>query len=196
MKLLIASLLVLSPAIAAAQPAPAITATAARPEKDDTLNISPLGLVFGDLALTYEHLFPGGHGLVAEAGFGFSNGDDTSESHGAAGVGYRWHWRGRQNSGFLGVMVHQAFGSGEVSTDEMTYGATLKMTSVTGNIGKRWTLGDAWNITLRLGAGWGHYSVEIDDPSADAQDAEDILNAALAFLPVAVDGELSVGYAF
>jgi len=138
------------------------------------------------------------HGLVAEAGFGFSGDDSSSEAHGSGGIGYRWHWRGRQNSGFLGVMVHQAVGHGEVTTDEMTYGASVKMTSVTGNIGKRWTLGDSWNVTLRLGAGWGHYAVNIDgnEDDADAQEAEDALNDVLALLPVAIDGELSVGYAF
>ena len=159
--------------------------------RDDSINISPLGLLFGDLAVSYEHLFPGGHGLVVEGGFGFSSGDASSEQHGAIGAGYRWHWRGRQNSGFLGVMVHQAVGHGEISTEEMSYDASVRMTSVTGNIGKRWTLGEAWNITLRLGAGWGHYSVDID---ADAQQAEDDLNAILTLFPVAIDGELSVGY--
>lgn len=189
--LVIAALLV--PAAATAQP---LTVTHDKQEKDDSINVSPLGLLFGNLAVTYERLFDGGHGLVAEVGYGFSNGDASSERHGGVGVGYRWHWRGRQDSGFLGVMLHQQVGHGEITTDEMTYDASVRLTSLTGNIGKRWMLGDAWNVTLRLGAGWGRYTVDIDEASAEAQQAEDELNDILTLFPVAIDGELSVGYAF
>ena len=76
----------------------------------------------------------------------------------------------------------------------MTYDATARLTSLTGNIGKRWTIRDAWNVTLRLGA--GRYAVEGSESDPDAQEAEDLFKDILTLFPVAIDGELSVGYNF
>jgi hypothetical protein len=190
----------------AAQPAsaptaePAVMQTAPAPEKQNSINVSPLGLLFGNLYVTYEK-FMDGHGFIVDAGFGRTSGDGGSEAHGAVGVGYRWHWRGRQNSGFLGVMFHQTYGHGEMTynpgaPDEMSYDMTVRSTMLTGNIGKRWMLGDSLNITLRLGLGLGHHVASADEDTDEAREAEEDMNALLSLLPVGFDGELSVGYNF
>lgn len=115
-------------------------------------------------------------------------------------VGYRWHWRGRQNSGFLGVTFTQTVGSGSVtqtvSGAEMTHDMSVRSTMLTGNIGKRWMLTDAINITARLGLGWGHHVATAKEDTQEAKDAEELMNDILAFLPIGFEGELSLGYAF
>ncbi len=192
---------------AAAQPTtvapaamPTVATSAAPAESRNSINVSPLGLIFGDLYVTYEHLFDGGHGLVIDAGGGSSGGDTASESHGSVGVGYRWHWQGRQNSGFLGVMLHQSVGSGEATvgdgTDEMSYDMTIRSTMLTANIGKRWMLGDNFNVSLRFGLGWGHHVADADADGEDAKEAEEAMNKLLTLIPIGIDGELSVGYNF
>ncbi|MBA3541472.1 MAG: DUF3575 domain-containing protein [Deltaproteobacteria bacterium] len=171
-------------------------------EKVHSINVSPLGLVFGNLAVSYEYLHDGTHGLVAEGLLARASGDNSSSSALGAGIGYRWHWRGKQNSGFLGVMFHQSVGSGDVTlTDdsgrEMTYGMDVNVTTLTANVGKRWMLGDALNITLRVGLGYGHYSVNARaGESPEAEKAEKRLNDLLELFPVGFDGELSLGYTF
>lgn len=176
-------------------------AASRRTEKDDSINVSPFGLLFGNLYVTYEKLYNGTHGLIVDVGFGRSSGDGGDEMHGAAGVGYRWHWRGRQNSGFLGVMFHQTYGHGEMTynpgaADEMSYDMSVRSTMLTGNVGKRWMLGDSLNITLRLGLGWGHHVASADEDTAEAREAEEDMNAILSLLPIGFDGELSLGYNF
>jgi len=182
--------IVLAPALAAAQPAPEKPA-----ESANSINISPLGVLFGDYAVTYEHLFEGQHGLIVEGTALRSANDDASQRQFGGAVGYRWHWRARQNSGFLGVMVAQGLGNGEVEVNGMTHDMTVRSTTVTGNIGKRWMIGPA-NITLRFGVGYGHYTADAKDNTADAKMAEKLMNDLLAFLPIGFDGELSVGFVF
>lgn len=188
------------PATVAPAPMPTVAAAAAPAESKNSINVSPLGLIFGNLYLTYEHLFAGGHGLVIDAGGGSTDGDAASESHGSVGVGYRWHWRGRQNSGFLGVMLHQSVGSGEVTlgdgADAMTHDMTIRSTMLTANVGKRWMIGDKVNISLRFGLGWGHHVAEASSSGEDAEEAEAVMNGLLTLIPIGVDGELSVGYNF
>lgn len=192
--------------VAVAQPAatpsegaaPELTASAA--PRVHSINLSPLGLVAGSLALNYEYLHQGRHGLIVEAALARSSNDDAEQLQGGVGVGYRWHWSGQQDSGFLGVMAHQSMGTGEVTVSsgnqEMSYPMQIRSTMVTGNVGKRWMLGDAVNITARFGLGWGHHRATAEDDTAAARDAEETMNALLTLLPIGIDGELSVGYAF
>lgn len=205
MKKLLALALVAVPSLAVAQPqasdatpGPAITAAA---EPKHSINASPLGLLFGNVALTYEYLHNGTHGLIVEGYGSHASNDDGSSLQFGGAVGYRWHWRGQQNSGFLGVMVSQSLGSGEVSTDvgganQMTHAMSVRSTMVTGNIGKRWMLTDNVNLTFRFGLGWGHHVAKAKEDTQAAKDAEEMMNDILAFLPIGFDGELSVGYAF
>jgi hypothetical protein len=168
----------------------------AKAEKQNTLNLSPLGVVVGDYALTYEHLFGGHHGLIVEGIGSRSANDDGSSLQFGGGVGYRWHWRGRQNSGFLGLMVAQRFGTGSVTENAVTHDMSVRSTTVTANIGKRWALTPAVNVTFRIGAGYGKHVATAKEDTMEAKQAEELMNDILSFLPVGFDGELSVGYAF
>ena len=196
-KLLPATLLLLASSIASAQPS-INASTAVKPEGRDSVNLSPLGLIFGDVDLSYEHLFDGGKGIIVEAGGGRGGSSDARDTHGSMAVGYRWHWQKKQNSGFLGITLTQGFGSASVADDTgMSYDMTTRSTMLTGNIGKRWMLGDSnWNITLRFGLGWGHHTVQAKETSSGAKMAEQKLNDALTHVPVGVEGELSIGYVF
>jgi hypothetical protein len=196
---------VLVPSLASAQssmqplPSPSIAA-AAVPEKEDSINLSPIGLLYGNVALSYEHLWNGTHGLVLEAEGSRASNDDSSATSGGFGVGYRWHWSHKQDSGFLGIMATQSIGTGFVTYGEngstMKYDMAIRATTLTANIGKRWMIGDNINITARLGAGpaWRHASTDTAGPRA--KDAEDTMNALLSLIPVSIDGELSAGIVF
>jgi hypothetical protein len=168
-------------------------------EPANSINVSPLGVAVGNYAVTYERLFAGHHGLVVEGIASYNKDDDGKSTQFGGAVGYRWHWRGRQNSGFLGVMLAQSLGTGEVTVGEgageMTHAMSVRSTTITGNIGKRWMLGPV-NVTVRLGLGWGHHVAKAESDTQEAKDAEKLMNDILAFLPIGIDGELSVGYTF
>jgi hypothetical protein len=182
----------LVPSIAAADEPLTLEAKA---EPKNTINLSPLGVLVGDYALTYERL-AGSHGLIVEGIGSRSAGDAGSSLSFGGGVGYRWHWRGRQNSGFLGLMVAQRFGTGSVTENNMTHDMSVRSTTVTANIGKRWALTPAVNVTFRIGAGWGNHVATAKEDTMEAKQAEELMNDILSFLPIGFDGELSVGYAF
>lgn len=202
MKIIIAALVASVPTIAFAQapaaPEPLVVEKTAEPA--NSINVSPLGLVAGNVALTYEHLFGGTHGLIVEGVWSRSSDDNGDSMQFGGSVGYRWHWRGRQNSGFLGATFTQTVGSGSVTENlngaEMTHDMSVRSTMITGNIGKRWMLTDAINITARLGLGWGSHVATAKEDTQEAKDAEELMNDILAFLPIGFEGELSLGYAF
>jgi hypothetical protein len=207
MKIIAATLFALVPTAAFAQGAPPAPLPAEplvveqKAEPTNSINISPLGLVAGNIALTYEHLFGGTHGVIVEGVMNRSSSDDGDQMQFGGAVGYRWHWRGRQNSGFLGVTFAQTVGSGSVtenlgSPDEMKHEMSVRSTMLTANIGKRWMLTNAINITARLGLGWGHHVATAKEDTVEAKNAEDTMNSLLAFLPIGAEGELSLGYAF
>ena len=169
-------------------------------ERANSINVSPLGLVVGSYAANYERLMPGGHGIILEGGYSRSTADDSSAASGGAAVGYRWHWRGKQNSGFAGVTLAYYAGTGEgtVTTGDMseTFDVDTRSLTLTANLGKRWAWDNGLNVTLRLGAGYGNYSVSTDSTDPDAQDAVELVDDLLTLIPIAIDGELSIGYTF
>jgi hypothetical protein len=57
-------------------------------------------------------------------------------------------------------------------------------------------IGDAWNVTFRIGAGWGQHVASAKQDSPEAKQAEETMNSILAFLPIGFEGELSAGYNF
>lgn len=188
---LLLTTLIATPAFADDEPA----STDKPEEPANSINVSPLGVVVGNYAVTYERLFAGHHGLIVEGIFNRSTGDDGDSTQFGGAVGYRWHWRGRQNSGFLGVMFAQSMGNGEVTTNGMSHDMSVRSTTITANIGKRWMFGPI-NATIRLGLGWGHHVADAKEDTQEAKDAENLMNDILSFLPIGVDGELSVGYTF
>jgi hypothetical protein len=197
-KIILASL-VLAPAVALAQPAEpaAITASTAPAERVHSINLDPMGVVVGAYNANYEYL-AGHHGLIAEGGF-YSGGDADSHvtTYGAA-LGYRLHWRGRQNSGFIGAMLGFSGGSAVAASDDMssTFDISVKEASATINVGKRWQLDMGLNVTFRIGAGYAKRWFSTTSMDPDAQQAVETVEDIMAFLPVAFDGELSLGYSF
>ena len=216
----LASVLLLAAAAFVARPAaadPSTTATDATPaaepatasvpalhagssERTMSINANPLAIVQGEYGGNFEYLLHGTHGLLVEADYWRDNGVDSSASGGGLRVGYRWHWRGRQNSGFLGVNVGAGAGTGSATVtndagQKMSYDLTVRTLEVTGDIGKRWMLGPI-NVTARVGAGWAHRTASTSSGDPAAQQAASQVQDILAFLPIALDGELSLGYTF
>ncbi len=172
----------------------------APPERANSINVSPIGIVLGAYNINYERLF-GAHGLVLEAGFSHvsDDGDDSSSLGGS--LAYRWHWRGRQNSGFLGLAAGMYDGTGEATVEtsggaEESHDVDVRSYYLVANIGKRWAWRNGLNITFRIGGGYGYYDIEPRSDDPDAQKAADEVDDLLKRFPIAVDGELSVGYTF
>ncbi len=188
----------LAASTARADEAPA-AAVATTHTRANSINVSPLGLLVGSYTVNYERL-TGSHGLFVEGAFSNQSNSDATSRGGGVNIGYRWHWRGKQDSGFLGVTAgfSMGTGTGTVETNGMSknFDVDTRVISVTGNVGKRWAWDNGLNLTLRIGAGYGNYQVTTDSTDPDAQDAVDVVDNLLAWLPVALDGELSLGYTF
>jgi hypothetical protein len=126
-------------------------------------------------------------------------GNSKSTRYGG-GVGYRWHWSGQQQSGFLGILAGYSAGSGSSTVSNggavSNIDLTIKAPWVVGNVGKRWQWDNGINITFRLGAGWAKYTVTTTSMDPQAQDAVQALQKLLTLIPIALDGELSLGYTF
>ena len=188
--------------------APPMVMSPPMPPRENSINGSPLGALFGSYSLNYEHLSGGTHGLMVEGNLGFSTGTSTSGTEASSskstnyggGVGYRWHWSGQQQSGFLGLMAGYTVGSGSstITSGGMTnsYDLTIKAPWVVANIGKRWVWDNGLNITFRIGGGWAKYTVSSSSTDPQAQDAVKFLQDVLTLIPIALDGELSLGYTF
>jgi hypothetical protein len=188
--------------VAGAQEVPAgaqLTAVAPAPaaaSMDDSINASPMGLVYGTYSLNYEHLFKGGHGILLEGGYSADNNDDISVDSGYGLIGYRYHFNGTQNSWFVGASASYGVATGTAKIDDEKYSASIMSFGLTGNVGKRWQFDNGLNITFRAGAGYGQYTVDIDSNDPDAIEAEKDINDFLTLIPVALEGELSLGYSF
>lgn len=205
-KIVILPLLVLSGALSGRadaqpsfQPPVAVTEIPAQAKKN-SLNLSPLGLLSGSYGLTYERLLSGYHGIIAEGNYASSSSSDASSDSVGATIGYRYHWRGRQDSGFVGLNVgyFDGSGSGKVTTNSMTksFDVNTKVATITANIGRRWAWESGLNITFRIGLGQGNYDVSTTSDDPDAKKAVELVDELLTIFPVAFDGELSAGYMF
>jgi len=186
------------PPAAATMPPPMISA--APPPRENSINGSPLGLLSLNYALNYERLLDGMHGLLVEGVFSLSSNSTSKSSLYGGGVGYRWHWSGQQQSGFLGLMAGYSVGSGTSTVTSggttSTFDLTIKAPWVVANIGKRWAWDSGFNVTFRIGAGWAGYKVSSNSTDPNVQMGVDALQDLLELIPIALDGELSVGYIF
>lgn len=188
--------------------APPIVVAPAPPPKENSVNASPLGMFWGNYSLNYERLVSGTHGFMIEGSFAHYTGTSLSSGESSSskstnyggGIGYRWHWSRQQNSGFLGLMAGYSVGSGEstITSSGMTntFDLTIKAPWVVANIGKRWQWDSGLNITFRVGAGWAKYTVSSNSTDPQAQEAVQFVQDILTLIPIALDGELSVGYSF
>lgn len=173
-------------------------------EKPNSVNVSPLGIAFGSYAVNYERLFDGGHGVLVEGQLSMSSGDDADSTSYGGVVGYRYHFNGTQDSWFAGVNLGYSAGTGDGvvevtsngSTTTRTFPVDFSLISATANVGHRWSWDFGLNVTLRFGAGYGAYSFSTDSEDDDAQLAVEAVDALLTAIPVAFDGELSVGFNF
>jgi hypothetical protein len=169
-------------------------ATAVRAEPKHAVNLS-VGALWAAPRVAYEYLWNGSHGFVLEAG-GFYWPFLDMKGGGAA-VGYRWHWRGQQESGFLGLLagydVNQGTATVTIDGMEESTHVNYETLYVVGNIGKRWMLPSNLNVTARLGAGYARRRADVrDDSLAD----EVVLDEIFGLVPWTLDAELSLGYTF
>lgn len=165
-------------------------------EKQHSANVGYFGILSPIYGLNYEYLHGGTHGLVVEGTFETGSGDDSTYTYSSGSLGYRWHWRGKQNSGFLGVNGGYSMGSSDTKYEGSTYNLSMSTISVTPNIGKRWAFDSGLNVTWRVGIGYASRSVTTDDDSDGAQEAVKLLEDVINFLPVGMESELSIGWAF
>lgn len=200
MKNIIATILVAAalPRLAVAETVSPVAATG-RAERTDSVNISPLG----GYTLNYEHLFRAKHGLLIEGNYLDYTGDDYAETSGAILLGYRWHWSAEQNSGFLGVNASFEQGNEIIKSTKdggmvVTTNIDVRSITLTGNVGRRWAWNNGLNLTFRVGAGLGYHDVNVDYESDDPFEklGTELIVTWVRSLPFAVDGELSLGYAF
>ena len=165
----------------------------------NSVNLSPLGVLVGAYTLNYERLF-GGHGLLVEGSFSSQSNDEANSAGLGFALGYRWHWNGTQNSWFLGANTGFSVGTGDAEI--VNNGMTTKFEVDTGvffvvaNIGKRWAWDNGLNVTIRAGAGYGAYDVSTESKDPDAVKAVELVDDLLTTIPVAIDGELSIGLSF
>lgn len=178
------------------------------PPRVNSVNGNPIGFLFGSYSLNYERLVNGTHGFLIEGNLSRSTGSvnngtetssNTSTTYGG-GAGYRWHWSGQQNSGFLGLMAGYSVGAGKSTITDggvsNSFDLTIKAPWVVANIGKRWQWDNGINLTFRIGGGWASYTVSTSSTDPQAQDAVRFVQDILTLIPIALDGELSIGYTF
>ncbi|OIP39052.1 MAG: hypothetical protein AUK47_10755 [Deltaproteobacteria bacterium CG2_30_63_29] len=188
-----------APEEAAPEAAPEAAAPASE-EKANSININAFSIAFGTYGGNYERLFANSHGLMVEGYFSSSSDGDTSATGGGGALGYRWHWSGKQNSGFLGAVAGFGMGSGDAVVDVNGARSTFTVNTTTiyaaANIGYRWAWDFGLNITLRGGGGYANYGVSTDSEDANAEKAVELVDDLLSWIPVYIDGELSIGFNF
>lgn len=166
----------------------------------NSVNINPLGALFGDYSVNFEHLVNGSHGLIAEGVFSSTSDDNGTTTQAGAAVGYRWHWSGTQDSGFLGAMLGYKSGTSDVtvvsSGISKSFDLTVSAPSITFNIGRRWAWQSGLNVTIRFGVGRAAYDITSTSTDADVQEAIKLADDMMNAFPVTLDGELSVGWIF
>ena len=162
----------------------------------NSVNVSPLGLLFGSYALNFEHLHNGYHGLLVEGQLSTSSNETTKSVSAGGGIGYRYHWSGTQDSGFLGAMVGYQNGSADATVNGQSFDMSVSAASLTANIGRRWAWDSGLNVTLRFGFGRAIYDISSTSTDPDVQEAIDVVDKLLNALPVTLDGELSIGWIF
>jgi hypothetical protein len=133
----------------------------------------------------------GAHGVLVEGNYG-QDAQQLIASAFRTTAGYRYHWNGRMDSGFVGVNASYA---SVTSTSDHSDSLTFRTVSVLGNVGKRWQLDNGMNFTARCGFGiaWGKLTTSSDDQFVMEEVADlDARND----IAVVWDSELSVGYSF
>ncbi len=166
---------------------PAVKAT-------NAINVNPLGLVFGGLNASYEHLFGGRHGLMLQGGFIFKGGYNVA-------LHYRFHYFSKQkhnglNSPFWGPFVYFEESSTEARVEEngvrTDYDIDITYLKAGLNVGRRWVWG-AFTLVFRIGYGFPiiadfRWTPEENELTETVETLTKIIGG--------IDGELSIGFAF
>ncbi len=95
---------------------------AASGEKVHSANFNVLGPLYSSYTFNYVYLMEGTHGFLVEPGLQLNSNSDSDYMTYGSTVGYRWHWDGVQDSGFLGLNVVYYVGSGTVEVSDSTLG--------------------------------------------------------------------------
>ena len=167
-------------------------------EKVHSINPDLWGLLRDRYCFNYVYLLEGTHGFMIEPSFIIDSEDAEEVSTFGATVGYRWHWDGAQDSGFLGVNVGFAVGPGVSKKAGVDYDLMVTHFKVVPNMGWRWAWDFGLNITFRFGVGYGEYSSSTESDHEAAQAAVEAMDSFLNPYPwpVVLDGELSLGWNF
>ncbi len=157
--------------------------------------VTPFDMSLGFFAGYYEYLKDGHHGLIFQAEYNrpFWGGTDFL----AGSLGYRYHWSGSQDSGFIGANIRYGAGGTEGRTQSgEKFDIDFSSLVMTANIGRRWAWDSGFNVTLRFGGGRADVNVSTESQSEEAQRSVRATKALLAILPIAIDSELTVGWIF
>ncbi len=184
------------PEPAAGGPRPADVTVRAPAPRLNSVNGHPWGILIGAYSVNYERLLGPTHGVMVEGEYVRFGGDEDYVTSYGGNVGYRWHWSGGQDSGFLGANLGYRHGGAGVSGGGEAHSLSVDTVYVVMNVGRRFAWRSGFNITLRIGGGRAWHSVTAESDNPDAEEAEETIEKILNFIPVALDGELSVGYAF
>lgn len=187
-------------------------ALAAAQERPDVVSVTPLnGLLglarfnVGAWGVHYERRLGAHLGVVAEATWVHVHGPPMHVWLFGGTVGARWHFLPTPSGPFVGLHAGYRTGYGRGATTVTVNGApraveepslTPSQLQVVANVGYRWVHASGLAVTGRLGAGWGPFTTTAGGASAESARIAQETNDALGFTSVAVDTELSVGYAF
>jgi hypothetical protein len=165
--------------------------------KENSVNVSPIGLLYGSYSVNYERLLGRQHGLLGEAQYTRSSEDGIDSSGLGVMAGYRWHWSESQESGFLGANVGYTRAASEASVDGETYNVTASGFPLVANVGYRWCWDAGFNVTFRVGAGkLMGLDLSTNSKDADAKEAVADVEKTYNKFPITFDGELSAGWVF
>lgn len=175
----------------------AATLEAASPDAENALNVCPGGLAMGIVAVNYEHLFPGGHGLMVRYDYEEVPGDYTDAKIEATGrawfLNYRWHVEERIDSLYFGPYLrHRVYdGSGKAEGETFDFKITEQTLGL--NVGRRWM----WKSGLNLNLAFGYGAMQIDrERPDDAVMKKRIREFEEEYGLSPLYGELSLGYVF
>jgi hypothetical protein len=189
-----------------------LPATAAAQERPNAVSVSPLlGLLglarinVGAWAINYERRLGPHLGVLVEASGVHVHGPPMHVWLFGGTVGARWHFFPEATGPFVGVQAGYRTGWGRSATTVTVNGVpraveepslTPSQIVVVANAGYRWVHTSGLTVTGRLGAGWGPFTTTAAGTSLESGQIAQNTNDVLGFTSVAVDTELSVGYAF
>ncbi|NLD98839.1 MAG: hypothetical protein GX640_03110 [Fibrobacter sp.] len=159
----------------------------------NSININPFTLYDRNINVNFEHLFEDRHGFMVEGSYYFKGGFTV-------GAQYRYHYFRRHNqsglnSRFMGPFLKYERYHGDLS--QSTHGIDsywkydVSDIRLGVNWGRRWFIGNVFNIVFRFGYGYPVMYQSIWYPHNQPSWADGLVKFVKGF-----DGEISVGFAF